>query len=86
MRIAAASRCTRRCAQPPPPLPARSIVAAKGVNGSQEEFRAWWKERVMSLAMVLHQWRNGRADLATLEKVGGRCLSVRLRVSLCVTE
>lgn len=38
-----------------------SIVAARGVNGSKEEFTAWWKGRVMELAMLLHQHRNGVA-------------------------
>jgi hypothetical protein len=45
----------------------------KGANKSKADFVAWWREHVMEMAMMLHQWRNGAGADAQekLEKVGG---------------
>lgn len=51
----------------------RSIMLARGNEGSKGDFVAWWRENVMRLAMLAHQYRNGAVGRDKIEQVGSEC-------------
>lgn len=59
----------------------KSIVAARGTSGSKSDFTAWWRDHVMRLAMLSHQYRNGAADRDRIEQV---LLAMGSRLMGCV--
>lgn len=55
-------------AHPFRPFPA-SAFATRGAHASRDAFRAWWRDSVLRLAMLSHQYKNGAASRGKVEEV-----------------
>jgi len=47
----------------------REIVAGRALVGTKAEWIAYWRQRVMQLALLAHQYRNGAVGREALEKM-----------------
>jgi hypothetical protein len=56
---------------PPPARFAPRIIGGRHLVGTKAEFIAFWRRRVMQLALMAHQYRNGAVGRDVLEKVQG---------------